>query len=253
MKKALSLILIISAEARAERTYQERVDSIHNSQSSVDQILRQWGRSVGFDSKSNAGSQARSEQPQPIYQLHASLASTGLPPGKLLFGRLINRLVVGADGSPTLVELDPGQSFASGLRFMGIARQAGTQGRVSIELNRLLLRGGRSVPVQATSLDMDGAYGLSAQVFSGKAWAVAGAMASGLISGLASGQQTQTTSALGFSQIQSTGRNALLQGVAQSAADQSKRLLEEATAEKPVLVVEALTPVTVLIQEEAKW
>jgi hypothetical protein len=102
------------------------------------------------------------------------------------------------------------------------------------------------------ALDTEGAFGLTAQVLNGKALAVAGAMASSFIAGLASGQQSQTTGPFGFSQTQPTGRNAILQGVAQTAADQSKRFIEETTSEKPVLVVEALTPVTVFVQEEVR-
>ena len=108
------------------------------------------------------------------------------------------------------------------------------------------------IPVKAVALDDTGAFGLQAQVFSGKAIAVAGAMASGFISGFAASQQGQTQTPFGFSQVQPTVRNSLLQGVAQTAADQSKRLIEDATKESPVLVVDAGTPVTGLTQEEVR-
>jgi type IV secretory pathway VirB10-like protein len=121
-----------------------------------------------------------------------------------------------------------------------------------IDIQKLLLPS-RAIELQATALDTDGAQGLVAEVFSSKAWSIAGAMAGSFISGLASAQQTQSIGALGFTQAQPTGRNALLQGVAQTAADQSKRLVEEATAEKPVLVVERGTAVSVLIQGEVRF
>ena len=128
-----------------------------------------------------------------------------------------------------------------------------TIGGEPLEFQRLISRTGKAIPVQAVGLDQEGAFGLSAQVFSQKAWSVAGAMTSSFIAGLAASQQSQSANAFGFSQPQITGRNSLLQGVAQTAADQSKRLIDEATAEKPVLVVEAGTPVTILIQEEVRF
>ncbi len=193
-----------------------------------------------------------SEAPTSLFRVHDDL-SAKIPSGKLLYGKVFNRLVVGSDGSPALVELDQNQGRYSGLRIMGLARQAGTSGRLTIEVNRMLLRNGRSVSLQATALDQDGAFGLEAQVFSSKSLAIGGAMASSFISGVAASQQTETTNAFGFIQQQPTGRNAMLQGLAQTAADQSKRLIGEATAEKPILVVETRTPVTILIQEEAHF
>ena len=76
-------------------------------------------------------------------------------------------------------------------------------------------------------------------------------MASSFVSGIAASQQTQAPTAFGFSQTERNGRNALLQGLSQTAADQSKRLIEDVTAEKPVLVVEAGTAVSVYL--DCEW
>jgi len=188
----------------------------------------------------------------PLFQVHDDL-SAKLPAGKLLYGKVFNRLIVGSDGSPVLIELDSGQGRYSNLRLMGFARQSGTPGRLTVEVQRLLLSNGRAVNLQASALDTDGAFGLEAQVFSSKALALTGALASSFIAGAAASQQTESTNAFGFSQIQPTGRNAIFQGLAQSAADQSKRLIGDATSEKPVLVVESQTSVTVLVQEEVRF
>ena len=114
-------------------------------------------------------------------------------------------------------------------------------------------------PVSAIAPNPQGAYAnlmanpKASPRLQSKAWAIAGAMAGSFISGLASAQQTQSVSAFGFTQAQPTGRNALLQGVAQTAADQSRRFVEDSTAEKPVLVVEPGAEVSVLIQEEVRF
>jgi NADH:ubiquinone oxidoreductase subunit D len=98
-----------------------------------------------------------------------------------------------------------------------------------------------------------GAYGLEAKVFSSKALMLAGAIAGSFISGFAAAQQTQTTTAIGFQQTQPSMRNGILQGVAQTTADQSKRMIDEATAEKPVLVVEAGESVVAFFDEEVRY
>jgi hypothetical protein len=140
----------------------------------------------------------------------------------------------------------------SGLKLKGTARQGANPERVQLDLGRLILNGGKTLHVAAQALDKDGASGLKADVLSAKAWAEAGALAGSFVSGIASAYQTQTTNGLGFTTVQPTGRNALLQGVAQTAADGSKRLLEEATREKPVLIVEPDTEVTVFFDEEVR-
>ncbi len=243
-----------SASAMAPDEYQGRAARLHASQKSTDTVIGRLGAEVGFSPIAPQGlGGSREEKTPPLFKVHAELSASRIPTGKLLYGRLLNRLVVGPDGSPALLVLDDGQGFLSGIRVMGMARQAGTAGRLTFELNKLLARTGQSVALQATGLDSAGAYGVEAQVFSGKALALGGAMASSFVSGLASAQQTQTINALGFAAPQTTGRNALLQGLAQTAADQSKRLIDEATAEKPILVVEAETPIVVLVQEEVRF
>ncbi len=82
---------------------------------------------------------------------------------------------------------------------------------------------------------------------------IAGSIAGSFISGYAASQQTQQTTAFGFSQPQTGARNGVLQGVAQTAADQSKRLIEDATKEKPILVVEPDTKVSLYLDEEIKF
>ena len=251
MKGLIFTLMLGSAAAWAGSSFHAKVERLRAGQSGVDQALRQLGRSAGIEVLGDARASGQAA-PRSLFQVHGSMERVRFQQGRLLFGRLLNRLVVGPDGAPTLIELDPDQNLGSGVRFLGMARQAGAEGRVGVEITRLLLPG-KSVALQAAALDLDGAFGLTAEVWSHKGWKVAGAMASSFVSGLAAAQQSQTTSPLGFSQVQPTGRNALLQGVAQTGAEQSKRLIEEATADKPILVVEAGVPVTVLIQEEVRW
>ena len=54
-------------------------------------------------------------------------------------------------------------------------------------------------------------------------------------------------------QTQPGNRNGVLQGVAQTAADQSKRLIDDATKEKPILVVEPETKISLYLDEEVRF
>ncbi len=255
-KTAIVLFFSIPALAMTDAEYQRRTIGLRNQQKETDVLMRKFGLNVGFADSNPASlspTQNSEANQKPLFQVHSDFSTVKIPTGKLLYGKTLTRLVVGPDGSPILIVLDSGQGALSDLKLMGLARQAGTEGRLTLEFNKLLLRTGKAVGIQSTGLDTSGAYGLEAQVFSGKAVAVAGAMASSFISGFAASQQTQNTNALGFSTPQPTGRNALLQGVAQTAADQGKRLIEEATAEKPILVVESQTALTVLVQEEVRF
>lgn len=249
---AFAVPFVRDAWAMTEAEFQSARERLQHSQKETDRLLRNAGVVSGFGPQPDAAV-SDSKKAQPLFRVHSELKSRQLKLGQLVFSKLITRLVVGSDGSPVILEIDDGQGVLSGLRALGTARQSGTAGRITVEIQRLLLRGGRSVPIQATVLDSDGSYGLTAQVLTQKAWSLAGSIASSFVSGLAASQQTQSPTAFGFMQPQATGRNAILQGVAQTAADQSKRLIDEATAEKPVFVVEAATPLTVLIQEEARF
>ena len=256
----LSLIgigILVSASVNAlaeDAAYRATLQRIRAQEGAISGRLNSLRTQYGFPlaESSAAIADGKSEMPSKILKVHGEIRGSFLPTGKLLFGRTLSRLVVASEGTPVLLELDDRQGAVSGLRVLGTARPASNPGRVQVDLQKLLLPS-RAISFQGVGLDPDGAQGLVAEVFSSKAWAVAGAMAGSFISGLASAQQTQSVSALGFSQTQPTGRNAILQGVAQTAADQSKRLIEEATAEKPVLVVDSETPITVLIQEEVRF
>lgn len=253
----LYLLVGLTSALAQEPSYTKQLEKVRQTQIETDRMVLQlgakWGVSPGLPGR-NGSISLDSEEPKPILQVHSDLSLGRIAQGKFLFGRLVHRLVVGSEAAPAIVEIDPGQGGLSSLRVMGSARPGGTPGRVQIDFQRLLFRSGKSVATLAMALDKEGALGVPAQVLSGKAITIAGAMASSFIAGLAASKQAQIVSPFGSYQTPpATGRNAILQGVAQTAADQSKRLIEEATAEKPILILESGTPVTVFVQEEVRF
>lgn len=232
--------------------YDAQVQRIRTQSNRIQTHLRQLGIKTTVDDDAPFLDPNRPQKVAPMFEIHGDFKTRQAQEGSFIFGKLVNRLVVSSDEHPAIVELLTDQGVLSGLRIRGVARQSSNPERIQIDFTKIILRSGKAAQISASALDQNGALGLKADVFSGKALAVAGSMAGSFITGLAAGSQSQTTNGLGFTTVQSTGRNALLQGVAQTAADGSKRLLEEATKEKPVLIVEPGTEVSIFFNEEVR-
>ncbi len=234
----------------AHADYAQDLDRIKRRSETINRELKKLG--YGTPSAPANGT-AEEKGPTRLFVVHDSVQRLQITTGTVLEATTETRLVVGTELAPAVVVLAENQGSLSGLRVLGRARAASIQGRVQIEFDRAVLRSGKVQPIKALALDIAGASGLEAEVFSGKALAIAGALGSSFISGLAASQQSVTTSAFGLNQVQPGGRNAILQGVAQAAADQSKRFVDEATQEKPVLVVEPATSLNVYFDEEVRF
>lgn len=228
--------------------FHEKLRSIANRSKAIDSKMSELGFVQDYSQPRTSSDKTLS----PILITHNPAKFLYAQAGRIIKAKTLNRLVVAAEGSPALVEISSSEGIFSGLKVIGKARISSSPGRLQIDFDRLILRSGKVASIQALALDEVGAYGLSAQVITGKTWAVTGAMAGSFVSGLAASQQTESTTAFGFSQTERTGRNAVLQGLAQTAADQSKRLIDESTQEKPVLIVEPGTAVGLFINEEVR-
>jgi len=257
-----SLLFSVPSFGVSSSEYQQSLNLLKQSQHATENQLIQLGVKTrsglnpGFRSSGRSGSTESEEESEKrsIFVIHETGKPLRAAAGKLLFGRTLNRLVVSGDDVPAIIELDEGQGSFSGLRTLGKARLGGTEGRIVILVDRIVFRKGTSISIRGSVQDESGAFGLEAEVLSSKALAMVGAMAGSFISGLAASQQTLTpTSAFGFREAQPTGRNAILQGVAQTAADQSKRLIEEGTKERPILLSEGGTNVILYLEEEVHF
>jgi hypothetical protein len=240
--------LFILYSAFASSSYEERLQRIQAMEGKANQLMEGMGFSMESQ-RIDASSKSRSRLIQRVNE-----SSQLLPSGTLLFSKTMNRLVIGGEEAPAILRLNSSgkhQRFA-GLKAIGNARASSTPGRVLIDVQKIILPSGSSIHLNGVALDRTGAHGLEAQVFSGKALMLAGSMVGSFLSGYASGNQTQTVGPFGNSQLQVSGRNSLLQGVAQTAADQSRNLIEEASKEKPVMVVEPGTAVTIYISDEVR-
>ena len=248
---ALSMLFIASSvHAKDFETVRARIQA---REAVIKQKLIGLGASPEF-SNGNEFEEENKKPRGPLFRLHGSINTTQVAAGSLVFGKLVNRLVVGGETTPVIIQLDSKNRSGAigGLRMIGKARQGSTEGRINIDFDRLVLLAGNTVEVDASGLDETGALGLEAQVYSSRALMAAGALASSFVSGYAASQQTQSVNDFGFSQTNRTGRNSLLQGVAQTAADQAKRFIDRETEEKPILVLDAAAEVAVFLNKELR-
>jgi len=245
-------ILNLRLDTQAD-DFQSKVETLKKSQASLDQLMMPFRASTGVAGSNSSDHEQNDDRKSPILQFHNPTTQLQAQTGKLLFGKLVNRLVVGGERNPAIIEIKSGQGLFSGIRAIGYATQSSTPGRLSIEVQKVVFKSGLAKPINGVALDQDGALGVEAQVISQKALSVAGAIASSFVSGLAASQQSVTSNAFGFESTQRSPRNAILGGLAQTAADQSKRLIDEATSEKPVLILEPNTEITIMIQDEVRF
>ena len=266
MKRGICLALVglfgsVSVYALDDAEFRESVKRIRETSQVIRNRTAQLGVKISSHDALNSfsepsgdsSSSGEKKKKRHLLVVHNEGKRLRASAGKYLFGTLYHRLVVGGEPAPAIVLLSDDQGLFSGLKVLGKARPGGTEDRLAIDFDRIVTRQGTVIPVKAVAEDEAGAYGLEAQVFSSKALSVAGSIASSFISGAASLAQTQTPTAFGFNQVDRSGRNAILQGIAQTGADQSKRLIEDATKEKPVMVVDAGTPVTLYVDEEVRF
>lgn len=247
----VQMLVLLLTQAGLAQDFSSQVRRLQANGDRIDSQMRQMGFYI--QNKKPLGWGEDKPSRQPLYQVHSDGAWLRAEAGRTLNAQTLNRLVVGPEGSPAILTLDDNQGLFSGLKVLGVAKQGSTEGRLYIDFDRLVFRTGKVIPIKAVVLDDAGAFGLRAQVLSSKALMVAGSIASSFISGYAATQQTQQTNAFGFTQTQPGSRNGILQGMAQSAADQSKRLIEDSTKEKPVLVVDPKTKATLYLDEEVKF
>ncbi len=251
-------VFVVAASASraraADAEYDESMSRINARKEKINRQIQELGFNLTKpDPNRTESDEGKPKKRPPRIQVHADLSLLRAPRGKTLLGRTTKRMIVGGEGSRAEVEIGDDQGLFSRLTILGNAIQNSTQDRLLVTFHSVMFRSGKNMKVTAIAQDDSGADGLKAQVFSSKALMVAGAMAGSFISGYVASQQTQSSNAFGFTQTPTTGRNAILQGVAGAAADQSKKLIDDSTKEKPVLVVERGTLVSVYFDEEVRF
>ncbi|MCM0604481.1 MAG: TrbI/VirB10 family protein [Xanthomonadaceae bacterium] len=243
------IIFILHFSSFSDQT-DNRIQHLRTNQKNIESMMSKMGLEV---ERSESGELTRKNIAPTLFVKHADSDRLRIPMGTVLYGSILQELIIGGDPTPVFIFLNSNQNQYSGLKITGLAR-ASSSGRIHFEFNKLHFNGGRTASVQAQALDNQGALGLEpSQILSAKALSLVGSMAGSFVSGYAASQQSQVVSPIGINQNQITPRNSILQGVAQSAADQSKRLIDEAIEEKPVFILKPGADVSIYFTEEVRY
>ena len=171
--------------------------------------------------------------PQVIYREVA-----GIPPGTIVKARL----VTGAFDGPVRAELlqdvtaNGERLIESGSQILGAG--SSTDDRLFIRFDRLVKRDGTTLSIQAQALDGgDRIAGLKGNKVSTEATKLAAAIGLNFVGGMSDGlQETQVNN--GVAVRSSTLKNALLNGAAHAALDQSRDLISSYKDKAPRIEVE---------------
>ena len=118
--------------------FQSKVETLKKSQANLDQLMLPFRSSNSFGMQKSEDLHSNESQKSPILQFHNPTTQLQAQTGKLLFGKLVNRLVVGGEKNPAIIEIKSGQGSFSGMRAIGSATQASTPGRLAIEIQKIV-------------------------------------------------------------------------------------------------------------------
>lgn len=166
--------------------------------------------------------------------------------GKVYRGILLNSIVSTNLASPVLVQVRPGQGLEAGTKFAceGVSQNR----RIHTKCQKMIVDN-REVQVSAQLLNTDGTAGLVGEIKDGKEDMVLAALASNFSQGMLSAAQSRVSSPYG-TQLDSTLKNQLMQGLINSGETASDIFLEEMRGITPVVTVQAGEEVLVYFQEE---
>ena len=116
----------------------------------------------------------------------------------------------------------------AGTKVLGHLGQGQDSDRIAAIFDQFVFPNGHQISAQGVAVMLDGSTGIVGEFHSNRAWKVAGALGSSFLSGAAAAFQSTEANSFGIQQPDSTTRNAILNGVAQTALEQGRRYGEEA-------------------------
>jgi hypothetical protein len=154
-------------------------------------------------------------------------------------------MLVGGEPSPITITFSPDNKYPmlDGAKAHGTANQ--NRGRIFADFNRLVLRSGKVVPIQAQLLDENGSLGLKGENENSKLLEIAGGVGLGLIA-----EPEDRSNPFGFID---SARKSAGERVKTSLLQESRDFLREKFKESPVLKVNEGTALTIQFSEEVRF
>jgi hypothetical protein len=237
----LLLIPILFSQTAFADSYSDGLSRLDSIQKETKSLLSRAGIVFGSGTKSG-GHEPKENR---FFRVHSLPSTTFIPEGGLAFGKNQLRLLVGSEKSPVSLtfSLENKYPMLFGAKALGFASQ--NRGRVFAEVDRLVLRSGRVVPVSAVMLDSAGSLGVRGQNENSKTLEIAGGVGLGLLA-----SPEEKSSAFGF---MDEARKSATERIKSSLVKESRDYLREQFKESAVIRLDENSDVTILFNEEVRF
>jgi len=181
-----------------------------------------------------------------------------IPLGSMVRCLLIHNIVTNNFNAPVIVQVwedfyfDGKLLLPFGSRIYGTAFAGRQRDRIMVQFHTIVFQDGKTIKINAIGLSKDGSGGLTGTIIDDHNRKIFIEMAMNFLSGLAAGlQQTATNTVTGLTEVASTSRNAILNGVANTFQKEAQRIQKETEDAKGYAIVLAGNELVVYFEKEA--
>lgn len=181
-----------------------------------------------------------------------------VPLGSMVRCILIHNIVTNNFNAPVIAQVWEDFYFNGelllpfGTRIYGTAFAGRERDRITVKFHNIVFQDGKTLKIDAIGLSKDGSGGLTGTIIDNHNRKIFIEMAMNFLSGLAAGlQETATNAVTGLSEVESSSRNAILNGVANTFEKEAKRIQKEAQSVKGYAVVLAGNELVVYFENES--
>lgn len=181
-----------------------------------------------------------------------------VPLGSMVKCLLIHNIVTNNFNAPVIAQVwedfyfDGKLLIPFGARIYGTAFAGRQRDRVMVQFHSIVFQDGKTIKINGIGLSQDGSGGLTGTVIDERNKKMFIEMAMNFLTGLAAGlQKTATNAVTGMTEVESTSRNAILTGVANTFQKEAQRIQRESEEAKGYAIVLAGSELTVYLEKEA--
>ena len=181
-----------------------------------------------------------------------------VPLGSMVKCILIHNIVTNNFNAPVIAQVWEDFYFNGnlllpfGTRIYGTAFAGHQRDRISVKFQSIVFQDGKTLKIDAIGLSKDGSGGLTGTIVDHRNKKIFIEMATNFLSGMALGLQNTTTNAVtGINEVQSSTRNAILNGVATTFQDQAKQIEKDAQNDQSYAIVLAGNELVVYFERQS--
>ncbi|MEQ1664559.1 MAG: TrbI/VirB10 family protein [Bdellovibrionales bacterium] len=217
--------------------------------------IKKTSRAI-FQAHTNYSQSSGADQGQVISRKDAARSEYVIPSGSRVMVVLDGNLNSELTQSPVVSILKNGFSFQgrtllpAGSKILGRVGPGQDSDRISVNFDQVVFPNGHQMAITGVAMMPDGSPGVVGEFHSGRGYKIAGALGSSFLAGAAAALQTNQVNMLGLEAPKGSTRNAILNGVAQSALEQGRRFGEEAQNQQGYVIVPTGTSFQIYIDRE---